>query len=223
MKNGFRVKFDYDLKDFEKKANQVISDVQSETEPILKKSTIVFANAAAKKTPPDIGSYRIKKERYFRPVISLKKLLAGEYGKYTASEIDRGQFSRGMRYKVINDRKRNENAAYAYTKTLADAKALSRIKTRGLSKTMWGKSLTQIGVDVPLGIQRLISQSPRLSELPYSRTSYGKEPNVQYVEITNQAKNIERFGKMAERAGEKAVARELKWRLKAIAEKERKL
>ena len=223
MKNGFNVRFNYDLKDFEKNAKKCAEDIQNETEPILKKSVKVFANAAAKATWPDKGKSSIRNTLYFRPVLSLKKLIAGEYAKYPASEIDKGQLKRGMRYKVVNTKKGKRGQAYAYTKTLAEAKALSRIETRGLNRVMWGKSVTDIGVDVPLGIQNLIKKSPKLGSLPYSKTTFGKEQDSQYVEVTNSATGIESAGKDGVKAGDKAVARELQWRLKAIANKERNI
>ncbi len=218
--NGFKVNFKYDLSSFNENVKRVIADIREETGEILKKSAVVFVNAAAKQTPPDIHSYTIKKERYERAFYVLIRLVRGGYHRVHATEEDREMLKQGMVYKVVDSRTRK---AVGYCKTKQELKKLRRIETRGLSKVMWGKSLSEIGLPIPIGIQRLMNKSPLLKSLPYSKTSFYKQEESQTVEVTNKASKIENFGRSAEAAGQRAVARELRWRLKAIADKERKI
>lgn len=221
----FRVRLDYDMKDFEKKAKALIDEINVESVDIMKNSAKVFANAAARYTPPKKGesSMTIPKEKYLRPFVDLRVLVAGGCEGLTATEIDRAQLKRGMRYKIYNTKNRSmrKAPAYAYCKTKGDLKKLRQIKTRGLAKVMWGKSLDDIGIAVPPGIQRLISKSPDLGGLPYSETKLEQNGDTTTATIENKATNIERFAKRAEEYGYRIAMAELRHRLAALAAKQR--
>lgn len=222
---SFKVRLKYDLDEFQSKCNELMQNIRKETVDILKKSTVVFVNAAAKATPPKRNgsfSMTIEKEKYQRPFVSLLKLIRGECGGLTANEIDRSQFAKGMKFKIFNTRNTSNLSkapAYAYCRSKGELKQLCRIKHRGLAKVMWAKSLTNIGVNIPIGIQRLINKSPALNDLTYSKTTLENEEDKATVKILNQATNIDKMGDNAKRQGYYKVAKELKHRLAALAKK----
>lgn len=219
----FKVKMKYDLHEFEKKAQELMNDISSQSEEILKRSTVAFVNAAAKWTPPRKNgpSMTIPKEKYERPFVVLSKLIAGEYDGLTANEIDKIQFRNGMRFKIFNTRKHKEThaPAYAYCKTKGELKKLRRIAHRGLAKVMWGKSLDQIGMNVPIGIQRLINKSPALANLNYSSTEFNSEEGKATVTIKNDATDVEKYARNAEQYGYKSAMAYLRNALTALAKK----
>lgn len=93
----FKVRMKYDMKDFEEKAKKLMDDINLEAQDIVKKSAIVFANAAAKWTPPRKGgspSLTIPKEKYERPFVVLSALIAEQYPGLTATDIDKAQFKK---------------------------------------------------------------------------------------------------------------------------------
>ena len=223
-----KVRFNYDMSTFEENVKKLIDDIQSETVELIKNAAVVFANAAAKWTPPRKNgspSMTIEKEKYLRPYYVLSVLIQGGYEGVGASEIDKAQFKNGMKFKILNTKhNRQKNApAYAYCKTKGELNRLRKIKNRGLAKAMWGKSLDSIGMNVPIGIQRLLNKSPNLESLPYSHTELEKEEDSVAVTIENRAENIEKYAKPAEAYGYKKVQQELRHRLAALARKERKL
>lgn len=71
---------DYDVSEFEEKANKLMDDIRAESPEILKRTVVVFANAAARFTPPLNGNKNtIPKEKYYRPYVSLLGLVQGKY------------------------------------------------------------------------------------------------------------------------------------------------
>ena len=222
--NNFKVRMKYDMKDFEEKARKLMDDINLEAQDIVKKSAVVFANAAAKWTPPRSGnspSLTIPKEKYERPFVVLSALIAGQYQGLTATDIDKAQYRNGMKFKIYNTRKNKQERApaYAYCRTKGELKKLRRIAHRGLAKVMWGKSLDTIGINVPIGIQRLINKSPALEGLSYSDTTFEAEGDKTSVTIKNSASDIEKYAKSAEKYGYDKAMLELKHRLTALAKK----
>ena len=71
---------DYDISDFEEKAKKLMENIREESPEILKRTIVVFANAAARYTPPLNGNkMTIPKEKYYRPFVSLRGLINGQY------------------------------------------------------------------------------------------------------------------------------------------------
>ena len=223
----FKVKIDYNTTEFVDKTDKLIEEIKEQSKDILKRSALVFANAAAKYTPPmkGNGSMNIPNEKYLRPYVYLKDLVEGNIDGMSATEIDKHQLRNGMKYKILNDKNGNYRRApaFAYCRTASDLKKLRRIKTRGLAKAMWGASLTNIGVNIPVGIQRLINKSPDIGGLPYSKTTMGEDQSGCWVTVENMAKNISNYAMNAERKGFDVAMKELRFRLAAIANKERKV
>lgn len=217
-----KVKFDYDLSDFEQKAKKAAEEIREDTLETVKYCANVFSNAAAKYTPPCIGKSSIEKKYYERPYLVLIRLIRGGYAGKTATEEDREQFRNGMVYKVLDTRGRKPTT-YAYCKTKGQLKQLRRIANRGLSRVMWGKNLEEIDVKVPAAITKLIGKSPNLNKLNFNENTLTDDGDVVEVEIENDVANVERYAKFAEKKGYKAVEGALRHRLKAIAEKQRKL
>lgn len=224
----FKIGMRYGMGDFEEKAKRLMDDISLESQDIIRRSAVVFANAAAKWTPPRRGgspSMTIPKEKYERPFVLLGALVAGGYPGLAATDIDRAQLKRGMKFKVYSTKKHQQSKApaFAYCRTKGELKRLRRIANRGLAKAMWGKSLATIGVNVPLGIQRLIGKSPALAGLDYSETALETRDAKVSVTITNSASDVEKYASAAERYGYDRAMAELRHRLAAIAKRGQKL
>lgn len=217
-----KVKFSYDLTDFEQKANAAAKEIREESLDTVKYCTNVFANAAAKYTPPSIGKSSIEKKYYERPYLVLIRLIRGGYGRHRATEEDVEQFKNGMVYKVL-DTRNGHTKTFAYCKTKGQLKQLRRIANRGLSRVMWGKNLEDIDVKIPAVITRLIGKSPNLDKINLNENKLINDVDVVGVEIENQVANVERYAKFAEKKGYDKVRSALAVRLRVIAEKHRKL
>lgn len=216
-----KIKFDYDLSDFEKNVQRFIDDVQNETVDILRKVTPDFVSQAAKYTPPNIGKNSIEKKYYTRPILVLSKLIAGEYNGITPSNIDIGQYKKKMKFKVLYTKSGvKKGTAFAYCKTISQAKKAAKIVNRGISRVMWGKNLETQGIKPPVSIQRLINRSPNISRYNYNSISLVKQADETGIEIINKVKGIERYSKEAERQGYKKVFNSITRELKKIAQRE---
>ena len=192
-----------DTSEFDKNAQTLLAQLAEFTKDALRKAASAFAHFAARYTPPEIGQDKIKKERYLRPIYNLKELI--DTGR--AIPLDRYQYAKGKRWKVFDDK---HNKILAYTASQAEAKKLAKIETRGLLKVMWGKDLPDIGGNVPVALQRLISKSPQLRPLPYNRVELKEEDGELSVEIENKASGIERVSNMAEANGYRAAEKTLR-------------
>lgn len=221
-----RVRFDYNMSDFVKKANEFIKDAQNESVKIVQACASAFANGAQKFTPPSIGKNSIEKKYYQRPFLVLIRLIRGGYAGMAASQEDIQQFRNGMIYKVLDTRypnKKRSNVAFGYCKTKGQLKKLCKIETRGLSRVMWGKSLEDIGVKVPTTIQRLLRKSPKLAGLNFNKNKIIEQNDTVTAEIENDVARIERYGKMAEQAGYVNAQKALRVQLRLLAERNKNL
>ena len=163
------VKFDYDMSEFEKNAEKVIADIQSETKDILIRVSTDFADGAAKATPPSIGKASIEKKYWTRPILVLGLLIRNKYPNYKPVKEDYDQYRKKMKYKVLYTKSGiKKGTAFAYTKTKAQAKKAAKIENRGLSRVMWGKGLTSIGAAIPNSIVRILSKSTNINNLNLS-------------------------------------------------------
>ena len=192
-----------DTSEFDENVQKLLKELGDFAQDALKKAASAFAHYAARYTPPDIGQDKIKKERYFRPIFNLRELI--DSGK--AIELDKFQYSKGKRWKVIDDR---NHKILAYTSSQAEAKKLAKIETRGLMKTMWGKNFDKADMNVPVALQRLLSKSPQLRPLPYNNVKMDMKAGVAEVEIENKATNIEKVSKLAEAHGYRSAEKTLK-------------
>lgn len=109
-----------------------------------------FAQTAAIYTPPGkkggkrLGSAYIDEAYYYRPYYSLVELAKGnvrtERGRrlYCTKE-DFAALRAGYKYKILNTKQGVKlGTVYAYAKGINEAKRVSRIQNRGLSKYSWG-------------------------------------------------------------------------------------
>lgn len=218
------VKFDWDTSEFEKNLKEYIEEVKANTKNILIRNAHKFAEAAAKYTPPSLGRNSIDKTKYFRPILVLARLINGGYRDYKPTVEDKAQFRKKMVYKVLNTKKGvKKGEAYAYCKTIGQAKKLSKIKTRGLARIMWGKGLDKIGATVPSSILRLIKKSPVTSSMDYS--SQGIEINNGETSLIfeNNAKFVEKFATSAKAAGFRKIMNSIMRELKTMADKEKEV
>lgn len=175
-----------------------------------------FATAAAKYTPPkNRGKWTgsIQDSLYFRPIQDLRLLVKGQYPRCHASRKDYQMLRQGYLYRVMNTKYRHkrQDAVVAYAKGINEAKRLSRIQNRGISKFSWGSMINNIKEDIaqaeimksdigtvgsPQGIgiyraqklppifQRLAKKSPNITKFQWGSYNWQYEPNI------NEAKKI---------------------------------
>lgn len=192
-----------DTSEYDANMEAYLKELGDFAQDALKKAASAFAHFAARYTPPDIGQDKIKKERYYRPIYNLRELI--DSGK--AIPLDRIQYSKGKRWKVMDDR---NHKILAYTSSQSEAKRIAKIETRGLMKTMWGKNMDRADMKVPVAIQRLVAKSPQLRPLPYNNVKMEMKDGIAEVEIENKATNIEKVSKMAEAHGYRSAEKTLK-------------
>lgn len=117
------------------------------TEYVAKMMLRRFAEVAAKYSPPNIGKATIDQKYYYRPVYKLEDLAKGlvrtEKGRILhATRDDYAALRAGMKFKIVNTKHGMRiGSAYAYAKGINQAKRLSRIENRGLTKYSWGSIL----------------------------------------------------------------------------------
>ena len=213
-------KIDTDIKPIMKILHEMGGDIHKICRESVLKSASVFASAAQKNTPPEIGKASLKRPWYFRQIKSLKEIAKNKHGNSTDYEMLR----KGYLFKVFRMSQGSLNTpkewskAVAYAKTMADAKKLAKIETRGLWRAMWGKSLYEIGAEVPTTIKNLLLKSPKLQNMDFNEVKLNETEHGWEVSILN--KSIP--DKLVELASDRAmyiVGKELEHRVKAMARK----
>ena len=178
-----------------------------------------FSVAAAKYTPPkNRGKWAasIQNSMYFRPIQDLRLLAKGYYPRCHASRQDYQMLRQGYLYRVMNTKYRHkrQDAVVAYAKGINQAKRLSRIQNRGISKYSWGSMINNIKEDIaqlkdsltgddvgttekpknvgvyraaklPPIFQRLAKKSPNITKYQWGSYDWKYVPNVQNVSKIN--------------------------------------
>ncbi len=172
-----------------------------------------FAVEAAKYTPPNMGKAYIDKELYYRPIQDLRLLAKGYYPRSHASRKDYQMLRAGYMYRVMNTKYRHkkEDAVFAYCRGINEAKRLSKIETRGLSKYSWGSMINNTkqdmqnmtGEDISKGkngaiglriykssnlppiFKRLATKSPAISRFVWGTYSKKLLPSAKNVKTIN--------------------------------------
>ena len=214
------IKFNWSTEEFEKNLEELQKEIKADTKNILIRNAGAFAEAAAKYTPPSLGKNSIDKAKYFRPILVLSRLVNGGYSKYKPTQEDINQLRKKMVYKVLNTKTGvKKGTAYAYCKTKGQAKKLSKIRTRGLARIMWGKNLEKIGAKTPNSILRLIRKSPDVNTMNYSKQSIINSSDETSLTFENSAKFIERIADLGKRQGERKIMNAILRDLKKMADK----
>lgn len=214
------IRFNWSTEEFEKNLEELRNEIKGNTKDILIQNAPKFVEAAAKYTPPTLGKNTIDKAKYERPILVLSRLVNGGYYEYKATQEDINQLRKKMVYKVLNTKSGvKKGTAYAYCKTKGQAKKLSKIRTRGLARIMWGKNLEKIGAKTPNSILRLIKKSPDVNTMNYSKQSIINSNDETSLTFENSAKFIERIADLGKRQGEKKIMNAILRDLKKMADK----
>ena len=214
------IKFNWSTEEFEKNLEELQKEIKADTKNILIRNAPKFVEAAAKYTPPSLGKNTIDKAKYFRPILVLSRLVNGGYSQYKPTQEDINQLRKKMVYKVLNTKSGvKKGTAYAYCKTKGQAKKLSKIRTRGLARIMWGKNLEKIGAKTPNSILRLIRKSPDVNTMNYSKQSIINSSDETSLTFENSAKFIERIADLGKRQGERKIMNAILRDLKKMADK----
>ena len=118
------------------------------TEHVARMMLRKFAEVAAKFSPPNIGKATIEEKYYYRPIYKLDDLAKGLVRtplgrRLYATKEDYAALRAGMKFKIMNTKYRvKRGTVYAYAKGINEAKRLSRIQNRGLTKYSWGSIIT---------------------------------------------------------------------------------
>lgn len=218
------IRFDWNTEEFEKNLEELRKEIQFDTKDILIRNAPKFTEAAAKYTPPTLGKNTIEKTRYERPVLVLSRLVNGGYSDFKPTQEDINQLRKKMVYKVLYTKAGvPKGTAYAYCKTKGQAKKLSKIKTRGLARVMWGKGMEQIGAKTPNSVLRLMKKSPDIASMNYSKQSIINSNDETALIFENSAKFIERIADLAKKQGFKKIMNAILKDLKQMANKDREV
>lgn len=183
-----------------KKVQEVVSTVKKDSREITVSIIPDVVAVISKYTPPCYGKNTIEKRLYTRPVIFLPLLARGKVDGQRANSQDYAQLRDGKLYKILyTKRGMKKGQAFAYAKTKSQAKALSKIQNRGISRVMWGKSLPDIGAKIPNTIVRLMNKSPNMTSKSLSKSILQTSNNLSNVSLTieNRVQNISNYGKEA--------------------------
>lgn len=193
---------------------------------IMRSLIRVFAQTAARFTPPNMGKSIIDEKYYFRPILGLIKLVRGEYRRTYATPLDKEMIKQGYRFKVLNTKykKHQKGEAFAYTKDLKEAQILSRIENRGLARYSWSGAINNkaaeyyedranqfkrgfVEVQLPQIFKRLQRKSPHITKFNFAKRAMTYRQGVINVQITNMLAQSERYCQIAVAQGGAAVDR----------------
>lgn len=192
-----------------------------------------FSIAAAKYTPPkNKGRWAttIDNAMYYRPIQDLRVLAKGGYPRYHASKKDYQMLRQGFYFRVMNTKYRHakKDAVYAYCKGINEAKRISKIQNRGLSKYSWGSMINNLheclqsrceaGVDIKAGgtgiyqtktlpplFLRLAKKSPSIQKYKWGSFNWKDTGNQITFTIKNRLAEIQRYGQIAIQMGARAA------------------
>lgn len=193
---------------------------------IMRSMLRVFATEAARFTPPNMGKSIIDEKYYYRPILTLTKLVRGEYRRTYATPQDKEMLKQGYNFKVLNTRykKHKKGEAYAYTKDIKEAKILSRIRNRGLARYTWAGVINNkisemytdksnrrrnsfMEAELPLIFQRLSKESPNITKYQLAGRAMTYRNGVFTAYIENMMTESERYCSVAVKRGGIAVDR----------------
>lgn len=197
------IKMKLPLKSFIRDLIRISKESAEVQNGILRKAVGIFASAAQKYTPPNMGGPMKSrtpsgKPLYKRPVYELLPILIDHRRKnktgmarFFAPE-DPARYKAGYKYKVPDMRKKRW--VWHYYKTKGAANKAAVILNRGLYRSMWGANTPSIGVPVPNAISTLIRKSPNLSRHASTFNTFKEEkkqgsamPTLQEIKLKNTA------------------------------------
>lgn len=205
-----------DFSDFRNKSKIYKRRLHKNSVDILRECAVAFSKKASLYCPPNMGQKRIEKKHYTRPIF----YLIDQVKKHNRTE-DKQQLKKGMMFKV--EIKKNGRFIKAiFAKTIRAIKKYTRIRNRGLFRSMFGANLGSIGKQIPSNIKSLLSKSKNLLNLANLNQIKQTAKNNEYakIKIDNNAYNNESFADIAVKHGDKQAEKKMKKLLKEQAKKE---
>lgn len=205
-----------DFSDFRNKSKIYKRRLHKNSVDILRECAVAFSKKASMYCPPNKGQRRIEKKFYTRPIIYLRD----EVKKKNKPE-DKQQLRKGKLFKV-EIKKNGRLIKSIYEKTMRAIKKYTRIRNRGLFRSMFGANLRSIGKQIPANIRALLSKSKNLLNLKdLNQIKESTKENKQAkIKIDNNAYNNQSFADIAVNHGDKAAEKKMKKLLKEQAKKE---
>lgn len=183
-----------------------------------------FAEVAGRFSPPNIGKAIIDNKYYYRPIYKLDDLAKGlcrtEKGRRLhATKEDFAAMRAGFKFKIMNTKHGvRPGTVYAYAKGINEAKRLSRIQNRGLTKYSWGSILNTFNSQTAaftfrsetratrFGVQRSQSSDQQLK----NRVLVQTELPVMFKRLQNKSPNIAKYRWGSVKWQEDAEGKEIK-------------
>ena len=211
-----------------------------------------FAQTAAVYTPPGkkggkkLGSAYIDEAYYYRPYYKIEDLAKGnirtERGRRLyATKEDYAALRAGYKYKILNTKHGVKlGTVYAYAKGINEAKRVSRIKNRGLSKYSWGSIINSFSgrmigaasrqgarkennpvwytrarglyeVGLPAIFLRLRKKSPNIQKYKWGFVDYTETAqHKMQFTIVNTLAGIQNYARIAIRQGTRAMQKQFR-------------
>lgn len=235
-----RIKLNY--KSFVRNLVKLEKESAEYRKSILAKSAGIFAAAAQKFTPPEIGKKNIpaKFYRQSKAIASIKKRSPEDTGTRVIIDLEAhikntnekgfrsvygAALRDGYRYAVLIKRHKKRGKRH-FCKTYDEALRYAHISYRGLYRASWGLNPSGIGEQRTTAIRNLVSKRPdigRLSdqnEFKISRTGT-LAPSFK-MRISNRLVDGQSFAAIAARKGEEAAIRNIDIVLKKYFAKKKK-
>lgn len=165
-----------------------------------------FAQVAARFSPPNIGKAIIDRKYYYRPYYKIEDLINGDVRtergrRLHATKEDFAALRAGFKYKVMNTKHGvKPGTVYAYTKGINQAKRVSRIQNRGLTKYSWGSILNTFNSQNVAKTFRRQSRGTRFGVMNQAGTAQFKnrilvqtDLPVMFKRLQNKSPNIAKY------------------------------
>lgn len=224
------IKMKLPLKSFIRDLIRISKESAEVQNGILRKAVGIFASAAQKYTPPNMGGPMKSrtpsgKPLYKRPVYELLPILIDHRRKsktgmsrFFAPE-DPARYKSGYKYKVPDMRKKRW--VWHYYKTKGAANKAAVILNRGLYRAMWGANAAALNMQPANAISALIRKSPLLASHAGRFNPMSEElkegsamPDLQSIRIANTA--IPESASFANIAAVRGLSSTIYWIRKAI-------
>ena len=209
-----------DTKQFEDNMHAYEQDLHGEVKTILKKSSVVYGERAARYVPPMVNGKwsktipaKMYKRDFVAPLSSLVK----------TDTTNRKLFSEKLRqgYRFAIKGLLRGKTHWWFATTLRKTVQYTRIFNRGLFKFLFGANFGSIGESTPSYFQKLLQKSPNLiKHISEHILDLKSEEAEERIRIVNDAWGNQAFARESKYQGEKAAKQYMKKAWKGI-EKER--
>jgi hypothetical protein len=199
-----------DTRKFEENMEAYEQSLKAECRNILKKSSVVYGERAARYVPPMVNGKwsksipaRLYKRDFVAPISALIK------HDTRNRQLFRDKLREGYRFAVKGLLRGKVH--WWFATTLRKSREYVRIFNRGLFKFLFGANFGSIGEQTPMFFQKLLAKSPNLGKHVKEHILELKTENdAESIRIVNDAWGNQAFARESKYQGEKAAKQSMK-------------